>query len=70
MPAWRGIVDANTMWEIVRYIRHPPPEGSLGAPDVYLEATEASQITGKESTAAFRFSDQDRQGVVTPATTH
>ena len=69
MPAWRGIVDDNTMWKIVRYIRHLPPKGSLGAPDVYLEAGEAPQLAGKDSKPTYRFSDKDRQGVPLPAPT-
>jgi mono/diheme cytochrome c family protein len=62
MPAWRGIIDDNTMWKIVRYIRNLPPKGSLGAPEVYLEAAEAPQTAGKESTPTFRFSEEERQG--------
>lgn len=63
MPAWQGIIDDNTMWKIVRYIRKLPPKGSLGAPDVYLEAAEAPQIAGKESPPTLRFSEKDRQGL-------
>jgi hypothetical protein len=62
MPAWGGIIDDNTMWKMVRYLRHLPPKGSLGAPEVYLEAAEAPQTAGKESTPTFRFSEAERQG--------
>lgn len=62
MPAWHGIIDDNTMWKMVRYLRHLPAKGSLGAPEVYLEAAETSQIAGKESKPTFRFSEKDRQG--------
>ena len=62
MPAWHGIVDDNTMWKIVRYLRHLPAKGSLGAPQVYLEAAEAPQTAGKDSKPTFRFSEKDRQG--------
>jgi mono/diheme cytochrome c family protein len=62
MPAWHGIIDDNTMWKIVRYIRHLPPKGSLGAPDVYLEAAEVPQTAGKGSKPTYRFSEKDRQG--------
>jgi hypothetical protein len=48
---------------MVRYIRNLPPKGSLGAPDVYLEATEAPQTAGKESQPTFRFSEKDRQAL-------
>jgi mono/diheme cytochrome c family protein len=40
MPGWQGILDDNEMWLVVRYIRHLPPEGSLGVPAVYQEAEE------------------------------
>jgi mono/diheme cytochrome c family protein len=62
MPAWHGIIDDNTMWKIVRYIRHLPPKGSLGAPDVYLEAAEVPQTAGENSKPRYRFSEKDRQG--------
>jgi mono/diheme cytochrome c family protein len=62
MPAWHGIIDDNTMWKIVRYIRHLPPKGSLGAPDVYLEAAEVPQTAGEDSKPRYRFSEKDRQG--------
>ena len=40
MPGWNGILDENEMWLVVRYIRHLPPAGSLGAPQIYKEAEE------------------------------
>jgi mono/diheme cytochrome c family protein len=40
MPGWKGILDDNEMWAIVRYIRHLPPKGSLGAPEVFKEEEE------------------------------
>ena len=40
MPGWQGILDDNEMWLVVRYLRHLPPAGSLGAPAVYKEAEE------------------------------
>jgi mono/diheme cytochrome c family protein len=40
MPGWKGILDDNEMWSIVRYIRHLPQKGSLGAPAVFSEAEE------------------------------
>ena len=40
MPAWKGILDDNEMWNIVHYLRHLPPKGSLGSPDVYKEEAE------------------------------
>jgi mono/diheme cytochrome c family protein len=41
MPGWKGILQDDEMWRIVRYIRHLPPKGSLGIPAVF--ATEAEQ---------------------------
>jgi mono/diheme cytochrome c family protein len=40
MPAWKGNLDDDEMWKIVHYIRHLPPKGSLGAPDIYKEEAE------------------------------
>jgi mono/diheme cytochrome c family protein len=40
MPGWNGILDEDEMWHVVRYIRHLPPKGSLGAPVVYKESEE------------------------------
>lgn len=40
MPGWNGILDENEMWLVVRYLRHLPPAGSLGAPEIYKEAEE------------------------------
>jgi hypothetical protein len=54
MPGWKGILEDDEMWKIVRYIRHLPPKGSLGAPQIYKEeAEEHEQMEhgehGKES---------------------
>jgi hypothetical protein len=35
MPASLGILSEDDMWSIVTYIRHLPPEGSLGEPKAY-----------------------------------
>jgi len=35
MPASKGILNDEEMWQIVDYIRHLPPKGSLGEPSVY-----------------------------------
>lgn len=40
MPAWKGILEEDEMWKIVHYIRHLPPKGSLGAPEVFKEEEE------------------------------
>ena len=40
MPGWKGVLDDNEAWAIVRYIRHLPAKGSLGAPKIYEEAEE------------------------------
>jgi mono/diheme cytochrome c family protein len=37
MPGWKGILEDDEMWAIVRYIRHLPTKGSLGSPKVYQE---------------------------------
>ncbi len=35
MPASKGILSDDEIWQIVDYIRHLPPKGSLGEPPVY-----------------------------------
>jgi mono/diheme cytochrome c family protein len=35
MPSSKGILNDDEMWQIVDYIRHLPPKGSLGEPAVY-----------------------------------
>lgn len=40
MPAWKGILDDDEMWKIVNFLRHLPPKGSLGVPDIYKEGQE------------------------------
>ncbi len=35
MPASRGALSDEEIWEIVLYIRHLPPAGSLGEPSAY-----------------------------------
>lgn len=35
MPSSKGILNDDEMWQIVAYIRHLPPKGSLGEPAVY-----------------------------------
>lgn len=35
MPASKGTLSDDEMWSIVLFLRHLPPAGSLGEPDVY-----------------------------------
>lgn len=35
MPASRGVLSDDELWSIVVYLRHLPPAGSQGVPDVY-----------------------------------
>jgi mono/diheme cytochrome c family protein len=35
MPASKGILNDQEMWEIVHYLRNLPPKGSLGEPKAY-----------------------------------
>jgi len=37
MPAWKGVLEDDEQWYIVRYLRHLPAKGSLGAPAIYTE---------------------------------
>jgi mono/diheme cytochrome c family protein len=48
MPAWKGILSDEEMWKIVDYLRHLPPKGSLGIPDVYKEEQEEHEKMHKE----------------------
>ncbi|HVH87438.1 MAG TPA: cytochrome c [Terriglobales bacterium] len=43
MPAWKGILEDDEMWKIVRYLRHLPAKGSLGTPEVFKEEEEEHQ---------------------------
>src|SRR5919198_5198724 len=47
MPGWKGILSDEKAWNVVRYIRHLPPKGSLGAPKVFEEAEEQYEHGGK-----------------------
>lgn len=47
MPGFKGVVEDNEGWAMVRYIRHLPPKGSLGAPKVYQEAEEEHEHEGR-----------------------
>ncbi len=40
MPGWKGILEDDEMWNMVHYIRHLPPKGSRGAPEIYKEEEE------------------------------
>jgi mono/diheme cytochrome c family protein len=35
MPAARGLLSDEEIWEIVQYLRHLPPAGTLGEPPMY-----------------------------------
>jgi len=37
MPASKGILNDDEMWQIVRYLRHLPAKGSLGEPAVFSQ---------------------------------
>jgi mono/diheme cytochrome c family protein len=53
MPGWKGILEDDEMWKMVRYIRHLPPKGSLGAPEIFKEeAEEHEQMKQGEKPAA------------------
>jgi len=43
MPAWPDDPSDDEQWKIVLFIRHLPPKGSLGTPDVYKEGGEEHQ---------------------------
>ena len=51
MPASKGILTDEEIWSIVLYIRHLPPEGSLGEPPMY---------SGEENETPAKATAQDR----------
>jgi S-disulfanyl-L-cysteine oxidoreductase SoxD len=51
MPASKGILTDEEIWSIVVYIRHLPPEGSLGEPPMY---------SGEENETPAKATAQDR----------
>ena len=40
MPSWKGNLSDEEMWTLVNFMRHLPPKGSLGIPEVYKEEQE------------------------------
>jgi hypothetical protein len=40
MPGWKGELEDDEMWSIVRFLRHLPEKGSQGVPAVFKEAEE------------------------------
>ena len=35
MPGSKGMLSDEEIWSIVRYVRHLPPAGSAGEPEMY-----------------------------------
>lgn len=48
MPASKGILNDDEIWQIVHYIRHLPPKGSLGEPAVYNDQPEGHEAEHSE----------------------
>lgn len=49
MPGWKGLLNDEEMWQMVRYIRHLPLRGSVGAPEVFMRGEEHAQDHEKHS---------------------
>jgi mono/diheme cytochrome c family protein len=49
MPAWKETLNDEEMWTLVNYIRHLPPKGSLGIPEIYKEEQEQHKHMKEES---------------------
>lgn len=49
MPGWKGILNDEEMWNLVVFIRHLPPKGSLGAPSVYEHGAAAHKHAEEHS---------------------
>ncbi len=60
MPGWKGIVEDDEMWKMVRYMRHLPPKGSLGAPAIFKEEAEEHEAAEHEHGAAGQQHDEKR----------
>lgn len=43
MPGWKGVLEDDEMWSIVRFLRHLPEKGSQGIPAVFKESEEEHQ---------------------------
>lgn len=43
MPGWKGILEDDEEWKIVRFLRHLPAKGSEGIPEVFQEEQEQHQ---------------------------
>jgi S-disulfanyl-L-cysteine oxidoreductase SoxD len=48
MPAWKGTLSDEEMWKVVDFLRHLPPKGSLGIPDVYREEEKEHEHMEKD----------------------
>ncbi len=48
MPGWKGVLEDEESWAIIRYIRHLPTKGSLGEPAVFKEAEEQHEHGAEE----------------------
>jgi mono/diheme cytochrome c family protein len=51
MPAWKGILTDEEMWHMVRFLRHLPQTGSLGAPKMYQESAHEHEGTKAQHAA-------------------
>jgi len=52
MPASSGILNDEEIWQIVTYIRHLPPKGSLGEPAVYSGEAVPPTAIGRAPSAS------------------
>jgi cytochrome c len=60
MPGWKGILTDEEMWNIVRFMRHLPAKGSLGAPEVFKEEAEQHENAEHEHGAASGGHDESK----------
>ena len=47
MPGWKGVLEDDEMWSIVRFLRQLPAKGSQGIPAVFQESEEEHEKTTK-----------------------
>lgn len=70
MPGWKGVLEDDESWAIVRYIRHLPARGSLGAPAVFQEAEEEHEHAEHPAGAAPAEEHQHQHEHAAPKPTH
>lgn len=59
MPASKDVFRDEEIWELVLYVRHLPPKGSLGVPSIYGDVAEPNMP--RDSVRTAQVSEQGRE---------